>query len=94
MPSGHVPADAFANPQLFCGLDCRVHVPPEAIQAMRDYLTEEVGSREECLRWVPDEFDAVAKEVFNFLGNPKITLDNAWNIFRRMSDVIEANKLY
>ncbi|KAJ6545071.1 hypothetical protein DFH09DRAFT_1249204 [Mycena vulgaris] len=74
MPSGHAPADALEHPGMFGGLDCGIRAPKEAIQELRDALTEEVGPRESFLTWVGPEFDQFATEVFGSLRISKITL--------------------
>ncbi|KAJ6543776.1 hypothetical protein DFH09DRAFT_1321960 [Mycena vulgaris] len=89
MPSGHAPADALEHPGLFGGLDCGIRVPKEAIQELRDALTEEVGPRECFLTWVGPEFDQTATVVFGSLGISKITLENSWDVFAEMSRRIE-----
>ncbi|KAL0955296.1 hypothetical protein HGRIS_004185 [Hohenbuehelia grisea] len=89
MPSGHVPLDALKYPSLYGGLNCLVEVPKPIIQDLREYLTEEVGSRKECLHWVTDEFEALANEVWEDMGSPRITFENSWTIFAEMADRIE-----
>ncbi|KAJ6601878.1 hypothetical protein DFH09DRAFT_900334, partial [Mycena vulgaris] len=89
MPSGHAPADALEHPGRFKGLDCGIRVPKEAIQELRDALTEEVGPRESFLTWVGPEFDQIATDVFGSLGISKITLESSWDVFAEMSRRIE-----
>lgn len=88
MPSGHVPVDAFEHPGLHGGLDCRIRVPQEAVENMREYLTEEVGSRDVHFAWVSDEFAMIAEDVFRSIGSPEISFRNAWNVFSMMSDAM------
>ncbi|KAJ6507923.1 hypothetical protein C8R47DRAFT_62272 [Mycena vitilis] len=89
MPSGHVPADALEHPEFFGGINCLIKVPPETVQDLRSFLTEEVGPRDEHLAWVSTEFAAIADAVHESLGHPKITLENSWSIFGLMSSGIE-----
>ncbi|KAJ7599776.1 hypothetical protein C8J56DRAFT_999559 [Mycena floridula] len=84
MPSGHVPTHAFENPSLYGGLDCRVCVPQAAVDEMREYLTEEVGSRKEHLSWMSAEEQKMAEMLYARIGSPPITLENAWDVFSRM----------
>ncbi|KAJ7599662.1 hypothetical protein C8J56DRAFT_1037235 [Mycena floridula] len=84
MPSGHVPTHAFENPSLYGGLDCRVCVPQAAVDEMREYLTEEVGSRKEHLSWMSAEEQKMAEMLYARIGSPPITLKNAWDVFSRM----------
>ncbi|KAJ6535294.1 hypothetical protein DFH09DRAFT_1249931 [Mycena vulgaris] len=85
MPSSHVPADALTHPEFYGGISCFIKVPQEMIKELRAFLTEEVGPREEHLRWVAEDFAAIAEEVHKSLGSPTITLENSWVIFKQMS---------
>ncbi|KAK7006611.1 hypothetical protein R3P38DRAFT_3325952 [Favolaschia claudopus] len=93
MPSGHVPADAFAHPKNFGGIDCRISVPQAAVDDMRQMLTEEVGSRESHLSWFSLEFAELAEQVYLHIGKPTLSLETAWGVFQQMArpiaDVIE-----
>ncbi|KAJ6556997.1 hypothetical protein DFH09DRAFT_1084343 [Mycena vulgaris] len=91
MPSGHIPAHAHEHPTHFGGIDCRIHVPKEAIAELREYLTEEVGSRETHLGWpgVTPEFKAIVGGAWAGIGSPEMTMESAWNIFAQMSAVME-----
>ncbi|KAK7018226.1 hypothetical protein R3P38DRAFT_2981844 [Favolaschia claudopus] len=93
MPSGHVPADAFAHPKNFGGIDCRISVPQAAVDDMRQMLTEEVGSRESHLSWFTLEFAELAEQVYLHIGKPTLSLETAWGVFQQMAqpiaDVIE-----
>ncbi|KAK7029309.1 hypothetical protein R3P38DRAFT_3394433 [Favolaschia claudopus] len=75
MPSGHAPADALAHPGLFGGLHCGI---------------QEVGPRDSHLLWVTPEFDGVATEIFAGLTFNTITLENSWEVFAEMAQVLEA----
>lgn len=88
MPSGHVPAHALQHPDAYGGLDCRIRIPQYAIDLLRGYLEEEVGPREEHMSWYSTEFRAAADEAHNALGGPKMTLENAWQIFATMSPIL------
>jgi hypothetical protein len=89
MLSGHVPGDAIAHPTLYGGLDCRIHIPMEVVDDLREYLNDEVGPREAYLRWVTPEFSHMAEALYKLIGSPKITWDNAWDVFTQMSDTAE-----
>jgi len=93
MPSGHVPLHALRHPQMYAGIDCLIKVPRESIDEMRRILEEEVGSREENLGWVSNEFAILADKTYSGLNLPKITLVNAWEIFQTMSDALEITYL-
>ncbi|KAF7440091.1 hypothetical protein PC9H_000434 [Pleurotus ostreatus] len=88
MPSDHVPIDALEHPQYLAGLDCRIPIPAEVIGHLREFLTEQVGPREAYLQWVTEEFSQRAHEVHTSLRMPTITLENAWDIFVKMSDAM------
>ncbi|KAK6968878.1 hypothetical protein R3P38DRAFT_3508545 [Favolaschia claudopus] len=93
MPSGHVPADAFAHPENYGGIDCRIAVPQAAVDDMRQMLTDEVGSRESHLSWYDLEFAELAAQVYSHIGKPTLSLETAWDVFQQMAqpiaDVIE-----
>jgi hypothetical protein len=91
MPSGHVPADALKHPQLFGGISCFIKVPKETLTELRAFLTEEVGPREEHLRWVSEEFKVFAEVVHREVGSPKITIENSWKVFNEMSVYMESH---
>lgn len=88
MPSDHVPIDALEHPHYLAGLDCRIPIPAEVIGHLREFLTEQVGPREAYLQWVTEEFSQRAHEVHTSLRMPTITLENAWDIFVKMSDAM------
>lgn len=89
MPSGHVPDDALEHPHMFGGVKCLTPIPKEAIDELRTYLTEEVGSRETCLSWYTNEFAAMAAAAYQSIGKPAYSLDTAWPTFSAMSDALE-----
>jgi hypothetical protein len=89
MPSGHVPADVLEHPEFYGGINCRIEVPQDTVHLLREALSEEVGPREQHLAWVTEEFSTMADAVHEAMGSPKITLENSWNIFSQMSNLIE-----
>ncbi|KAJ7171949.1 hypothetical protein C8R46DRAFT_991860 [Mycena filopes] len=91
MPSGHVPAHVFEHPSHVGGLDCRIKILQEAVAELREYLTEEVGSRDSHLRWpgVTVEFEALAEQAWAGIGSPKLLLESAWETFAQMSAYLE-----
>ena len=91
MPSGHIPIDALEHPHLYGALDCLIPVPKEAVNHLREYLTEEEGSRSHHLDWVDEEFAAIASDVHQSIGRPVITFVNSWEIFSQMSCAIAAS---
>ncbi|KAK7016477.1 hypothetical protein R3P38DRAFT_2541840 [Favolaschia claudopus] len=91
MPSGHIPAHAFEHPTHFAGLDCRIRVPQAAVDELREYLTEDVGSRESHLRWpgLTVEVEQAIKTACEDVGSPEISVESAWNVFQNLSDVLD-----
>ncbi|KAJ7711841.1 hypothetical protein B0H16DRAFT_1667713 [Mycena metata] len=91
MPSGHAPAHVLEHPSHVGGIDCRIQIPREAVDELREYLTEEVGSWDSHLRWlgVTVEFERMAEEVWVRIGSPTLLLESAWDVFAEMSAVIE-----
>lgn len=85
MPSGHVPANAFCNPPEFLGVQCKISVPMEAVEEMRALVIEETGPRES---WINSDFAKIADDTYAQIGSPVLTLENAWEAFTAMSDVI------
>jgi hypothetical protein len=43
-----------------------------------------LSTREECYRWVSDEFDMKALEIYNHIGAPKFILTDGWTIYCQM----------
>jgi len=90
MPSGHVPMNAFQNPAEFFGTQCKIPVPLEAVQEMRALVVEETGPRED---WIGVDFRKSVDDAYSQLGSPVITLENAWEIFTALSNVIHTHGL-
>ena len=89
MPSGHVPADAPAHPELLAGLSCHIPVAEDLIRELRDILVEEVGPYERYLGWVSIEFAQAAQQVFQSINVPEIAFANAWDVFDAMAQVFD-----
>lgn len=85
MPSDHVPLDALEHPAIYEATTCLVKVPEDGQREVRDYLSEQVGPREQHLSWYDDEFAVVAGLAYDSIGSPAITLDAAWEVFDTMS---------
>jgi hypothetical protein len=85
MPSGHVPMNAFCNPAEFLGIQCKISVPLDVVQEMRALVIEDTGPREQ---WITDDFRNIADNAHAQIGSPALTLENSWEIFTAMSDVI------
>ncbi|TDL15499.1 hypothetical protein BD410DRAFT_845149 [Rickenella mellea] len=81
MPSGAVPSHVFRCPEDFGGERLAVPVPKDAIDALRADLPT---SREECMRWVSDNFDIAAEVVYEQIGKPQFSVTTAWAVFELM----------
>jgi hypothetical protein len=51
------------------------------VEALRENIPK---MREECYRWVSDEFDMKALEIYNHIGAPKFILTDGWTIYCQM----------
>ena len=87
MPSGHVPAHALEFPELFGALDCRIAIPQEAINELRQQLTEEEGPQENYQTWpgLTPDFNIYATDVYSRIGEPELTLASGWDVFVEMA---------
>ncbi|KAF8146508.1 hypothetical protein K438DRAFT_1780895 [Mycena galopus ATCC 62051] len=90
LPSGHVPAHALEFPELFGALDCRIAIPQEAINNLRDQLTKEEGPQEDYQTWpgLTPEFNVYAADVYSRIGEPELTLASGWDVFVEMARMI------
>ncbi|KAJ6560679.1 hypothetical protein B0H10DRAFT_2169414 [Mycena sp. CBHHK59/15] len=81
LPSGFSPNYVSDFPEKF-GL---TYFGVPALQHLVDALRENIPkSREECYRWVTDEFEAKAWEVYHGIGAPPFALTDGWTIFCQM----------
>jgi hypothetical protein len=88
LPSGHIPSLLAQDPSSWGGLDCRITVPRHVVDRLRQLVTEDVGPREDHLTWCSHEFQAQADNAHAALGYPDITLENAWDVFQDMLEVL------
>ncbi|KAJ7831414.1 hypothetical protein B0H14DRAFT_3143196 [Mycena olivaceomarginata] len=78
LPSGFSPNYICDFPETF-GL---TRFGVAALQPLIDALLQNIPKTlKECYRWVPDEFDAKASEVYAQIDEPKFVLTNGWTIF-------------
>ncbi|KAJ6529386.1 hypothetical protein B0H19DRAFT_1333301, partial [Mycena capillaripes] len=81
LPSGVSPKFVCDFPERF-GL---THFGTPAPQDLVDSLCQSIPkSREECYRWVSDEFEVRASEIYDHIGTPKLAPTEGWTIFCRM----------
>ncbi|KAJ7878361.1 hypothetical protein B0H14DRAFT_3130022 [Mycena olivaceomarginata] len=81
LPSGFSPNYICDFPEKFALTHFGVAAPQPFINALRQNIPK---TQRECCRWVPDEFDAKASEVYAQIGEPKFVLTNGWTIFCQM----------
>jgi hypothetical protein len=81
LPSGFSPNYICDFPERFGLTNFSTAVPPEFVDALRGNIPK---SREECYRWVSDEFEAQAWAVHDGIGAPKFALADGWTIFCQM----------
>lgn len=61
--------------------DCSIRVNPNTVHHLREAYGG-ATARDAAYRFVPAEFQAAADDIYLDLGMPDIGLDNAWEIFR------------
>jgi hypothetical protein len=81
LPSGFSPKYICDFPDRFGLTKFGTSAPQHLVDALRQSIPK---SREECYRWVPDEFETKAWEVYSHIGNPKLVLTEGWAIFCQM----------
>ncbi|KAK7016698.1 hypothetical protein R3P38DRAFT_2542006 [Favolaschia claudopus] len=101
LPSGVAPNVVFDTrhyqnmPQDYGLENVAVEVTQEAIDELRALIET---PPEEAFRWVPDEFAALAFEVYIHLGSPTIEALSGWAIFNAMAprirEQVETRGLY
>ncbi|KAJ7633203.1 hypothetical protein FB45DRAFT_745629, partial [Roridomyces roridus] len=85
MISGAPPLEIFRNPANY-GLEfLGKEIDQDAINALRETIP---SSRDEALRWVPQEFDDAAQEAYEQIGSPKLEARRGWVIFGQMAELI------
>ncbi|KAJ7908244.1 hypothetical protein B0H13DRAFT_2498450 [Mycena leptocephala] len=86
--SGIPPIEIYRNPDVYGLARLSTPVDQETIDALRANIPL---TREEALRWVPDQFDFVAAEVYADLGAPKLEPLRGWEIFGQMAELLEGH---
>jgi hypothetical protein len=80
-PSGVSPNYICDFPERFGLTDFAVQAPQDLGDALRQNIPK---TREECYRWVSDEFDAQAWEIYERIRAPKFVLTEGWTLFCQM----------
>lgn len=86
LPSGVPPLQIFQNPEEYGLARLSTPVDTETIEVLRENLA---CSREEALRWVPDDFDTAARQVYEEMRCPKLEPSRGWAIFGQMIPYLE-----
>ncbi|KAJ6624691.1 hypothetical protein B0H10DRAFT_2174430 [Mycena sp. CBHHK59/15] len=81
LPSGVSPNYSCDFPERFGLTKFGEPAPQHFVDALRQNIPK---SREECYRWVSDDFDTKAWEVYGEIGSPKLILTDGWTIFCQM----------
>ncbi|KAJ7198535.1 hypothetical protein GGX14DRAFT_374113 [Mycena pura] len=68
-------------------IHCGIPVPKPLIQELRN--SHLATSREDAMRWVPHEFDILAKVVYQEIGSPRLHYSTGWETYKEMLDVIQ-----
>ena len=97
MPSGHIPIDAFQNPEKYDpnAMNCLIPVPAEVFATVEKHLEDEVGPRAQYFDWYSKNFGAEAEKVYRTLKDPPaLTLQSAWDTFELMDAVLRRQIIY
>ncbi|KAJ7790815.1 hypothetical protein B0H14DRAFT_2625637 [Mycena olivaceomarginata] len=81
LPSSVAPRQVYENPVNYGFKHVGKPVPWEVVQQLCAMLPK---SREDCMRWVPEEFDVKAWPVYKLLGSLTFSITNRWDIFTQM----------
>ncbi len=82
LPSGGRAVDFYTNPGKYEAEHCGIQVDVALIDRI---LTEQMAQNGHLMKYVDDDFDKLAKEVYEGCGRPKITVENAWKVFEVMT---------
>ncbi|KAJ6629044.1 hypothetical protein B0H10DRAFT_1939943 [Mycena sp. CBHHK59/15] len=85
LPSGVALNVVFDMPADYGLQNLTIPVTQEAIQELRGLIET---PREEAFRWVSDEFDMLATNIYNGLGSPKLETLSGWAIFHALAPLI------
>lgn len=80
LPSGGRPDQFHANPEMYGGECCLIPVDMDEV----DELLADSEDGFSRMRYVDEEFELLAQEAYETIGEPEITLSTAWIIFRQM----------
>ncbi|KAE9390278.1 hypothetical protein BT96DRAFT_833657 [Gymnopus androsaceus JB14] len=88
LPSGEFPIKVFKFPDNYGLKHCASAKPGcwEVVQHLRGTLDK---TKEECFRWVSDEFDVQAQVVYEELGSPELKIVSGWSVFCSMLAILK-----
>ncbi|KAJ7157498.1 hypothetical protein C8R46DRAFT_909396 [Mycena filopes] len=85
LPSGVAPNVVFDMPANYGLENLAIPVTQVALDELRSLVET---PREDAFRWVSDEFDGVAREVYVSMGSPKLEALSGWTIFNAMAPAL------
>ncbi|KAJ7429792.1 hypothetical protein B0H11DRAFT_2181067 [Mycena galericulata] len=85
LPSGVAPNVVFDMPEEYGLENLAIPITQVAVDELRSLIDT---PREDTFRWVSDEFDALALQVYEGLGSPKMEARTGWAIFNAMAPLI------
>ncbi|KAJ7167784.1 hypothetical protein C8R46DRAFT_1270142, partial [Mycena filopes] len=85
LPSGVAPNVVFDMPANYGLENLAIPVTQVALDELRSLIET---PREDAFRWVSDEFDRVAREVYVSMGSPKLEALSGWTIFNAMAPAL------
>ncbi|KAJ6502091.1 hypothetical protein C8R45DRAFT_975356 [Mycena sanguinolenta] len=91
LPSGVAPNVVFDMPGDYGLQNLAIPITPAAIEELRAMIET---PREEAFRWVSDEFNVLATQVYEELGSPKMEALTGWAIFNAMAPLIRSQVDY
>ncbi|KAJ6486613.1 hypothetical protein C8R45DRAFT_902658 [Mycena sanguinolenta] len=91
LPSGVAPNVVFDMPGDYGLQNLAIPITPAAIEELRAMIET---PREEAFRWVSDEFNVLATQVYEELGSPKMEALTGWAIFNAMAPLIQSQVDY
>ena len=85
MPSRHVPNVLFSDPNSSGGEDLGIKIDLEVLQALKQHLEDEKGSRDQHLSFTSNEFAEIASGARVELGLPPSSWKNSWDHFAKIA---------
>jgi len=85
LPSGEFPIKVFKFPENYGLKHCGVKVDMEVVQHLQGTLEK---TKEDCFRWVSDEFDIQAQAAYEELRRPELKIVSGWSVFCSMLTIL------